>query len=603
MHQIENNLRRSGTDSIGTRFLLTVERFADRIAIREHNAGISYRTLLDRVLHVAGGLKALEIGIGDSVVVSVSTTTDGVVAILAILFVGAIYVPVEEGYPPERIAAIVSDVNAKAAIVDMRTAATTVDVLNDARVTIGQYATLIESRSLDAARVHTDAASIASILYTSGSTGKPKGVAQIHRNVLHHVDTLTRRFSIDHEDRQTLLASLAFDGSTTDLYCTILNGATLLPFSFRREGSVALLSFLESSEATLFHSTPTLYRALVGQQPVRILPHMRVIILGGEPVFYSDYVSAQSLCLPGALFVNGYGATETSGFVAMHTLAVGTTYSGDGTNRILPIGRAVDGFELFFIDDQGNSNWERGELQIRSPYIALGYWHGRQFNTASGDDRNPAEGQRLYATGDWGHLNVEGEIVLQGRRDRQEKIRGYRVNLVEIEMVADMDDSVRHSVAKAFSDPRSGAREIVLYVVPVIGQLIDIDALRQRLRQHLPSFMQPVYIEIVDTLPLLATGKTDVHALSVPSPVMTQPDVDSDVSLVDQVSAIWREVLGVLDVDVNRNFFDIGGSSILLARVHARLQEVTGIRVPLFRLFEHPTVERFATFLATKQRS
>ncbi|ANW60238.1 MULTISPECIES: non-ribosomal peptide synthetase [Burkholderia] len=592
----------AGSDSIGTRFLSTAERFADRVAIRESDACISYRALRERVLRVAGGLDALGVERGSPVLVCTSTAMDGVVAILAILVVGAIYVPVEDSYPPERIAAIIADVGAKAAIIDERGAAAIADTLNDARVPLARYASLIEARPLDAAKVHANSLSIASILYTSGSTGQPKGVAQIHRNVLHHVDVLTRRFSIDHEDRQTLLASLAFDGSTTDLYCAILNGATLLPFSFRREGAEALLSFLEASEATLFHSTPTLFRALVGLQVVRNLPQLRLIILGGESVFHSDRLSAQSLCSPTAWFVNGYGATETSGFVAMHALAVGSPGSKEEGNRILPIGRAVDGFELFFIDDQGRTNREHGELQVRSPYIALGYWRGRQFGAASdGDGGTPPEGVRLYATGDWGQADAEGEIVLQGRRDRQEKVRGYRVNMAEIEVAASMNCDVRHAVARAFDDPRSGAREIALHVVPVAGRSIDLEAVRQRLRQHLPPYLQPVHIEIVETLPLLPTGKTDLQALSVPAPVKTTRNVDANASLVDQVSAIWCEVLGVPDIDLDSNFFDIGGSSMLLARVHARLQEAMGIHVPLFRLFEYPTVGRFAAFLSSRQ--
>ncbi|MGG1946854.1 non-ribosomal peptide synthetase [Trinickia sp. NRRL B-1857] len=592
----------AGPASIGTRFLLTAKRFADRIAIRERDADISYRVLLDRVLRLAGGLDAMGVKRGTPVLVCTSTPTDGVIAILATLFVGAIYVPVDDSQPPERVASIVADVGAKAAIIDGDCGAAYTAVLNEVRIPIGQYAKLIEARPLDTRKVHADGASIASILYTSGSTGQPKGVAQIHRNVLHHVDVLTRRFSIDHEDRQTLLSSLAFDGSTTDLYCAILNGATLLPFSFRREGAEALLSFLEETEATLLHSTPTLFRALVGRHVARVLPHLRVIILGGEPVFHSDRLSAQSLCPPGAWFVNGYGATETSGFVAMHALTVGAPEPTEEMNRILPIGRAVEGFELFFLDDQGRTNLEQGELQVRSPYIALGYWRGRQFGAPlSGDGDMPPGDTRVYATGDWGQADAGGEITLQGRRDRQEKVRGYRVNLAEIEMVASMHDDVRQAVARAFDDPRSLTREIALYVVPVDGRSIQPDAMRQRLRRHLPPYLQPVHIEIVDTLPLLTTGKTDLRALSMPVAVKTRHDVDANGNLVDRISAIWREVLGVPDIDVDRNFFDIGGSSILLARVHVQLQETTGIRVPLFRLFEYPTVSRFAAFLSTRQ--
>ncbi|WP_328616438.1 AMP-binding protein [Amycolatopsis sp. NBC_00355] len=539
----------------------------DRIAVVEHDAVVSYA----RLAGLAGGHAArlLDAGVrpGDRVGLVTGHGTRAIAAILGTLAAGCAYVPLDPTFPRDRLAHQVGAARVSAVLADAEHVELAEALCDNGSARVVR--TGPETAPLPVPDPDPD--TTAYVLFTSGSTGTPKAFAQTHRNLLHVVDNQIASLGVTAADRLSLLASFGFDAAIPDLYPALLTGAAVVPVDLRVHGVAHAARELARHEVTVYHSTPTVYRYLLDSFD-GALPSVRTVLLGGEPATYADV--RRGRFADGCVFVNGYGATEVT-FAAHHRLT-SADVDPDATGP-LPIGTALPGYELTVLDG--------GELEVRSEFLAEGYLDrpGPAFGTT-------AAGLRTYRTGDLGEVLPDGNLVCLGRLDRQVKVRGFRVELTEIEAKL----AEHAEVAEARAIVRDG--ELLAYVVPAPDAGPDPVALRTGLTEVLPGYAVPAAVIVVAAFPLTVTGKLDEEALPAPRP-STPAEIAPLSEAEQQVHAIWHEVLGHANFGTSDAFFDVGGHSLLLGRVQQRLAAEFDTDVPLLDLLEHPTVAAQAAYL------
>jgi amino acid adenylation domain-containing protein len=444
--------------------------------------------------------------------------------------------------------------------------------------------------------------SLAYILYTSGSTGRPKGVVQNHRNVLHYIRVYTNNLHLNVADRLTLFSSYCFDASVMDIYGALLNGATLYPVDIREEGLADLAEYLIAEGITVYHSTPTVYRyflnALTADEKLEF-PDLRLVVLGGEKVSRGDVESYQRHFTDNCLFVNGLGPTEAT-VSLQNFINKQTKISGDS----VPVGFPVTDTEVLLLNKAGKPAAVSGEIAIKSAHVALGYWRNDEA-TAAAFGCKPFAGPRtprVYRTGDMGRRLPDGSIRFEGRKDFQIKIRGFRVELGEIESAISAYPEVREAVVVAHEN-RAGDKRLVGYIVPQRQSASIAAELREFLQKKLPEYMVPSAFVMLEALPLTPSGKLNRRALPAPQDLNAQrqnndPGAANCRSPLEHTLAnIWSEVLDVQTIGVNDNFFELGGHSLLAVRLFAQIKKRLGKRLPLATLFQAPTVAQLAAVI------
>jgi amino acid adenylation domain-containing protein len=631
--------------SIASRFWRQVRERPDRPAVLAGDGSWSYGCLGAWALAVAAALRAgpgpdgeRRPGGGRRVALLLDHGPAAIAGILGTLTAGATYVPLDPRYPQARLATMLADAEAGViltgpahrplaeALVGAAGAGARVVGLADPPALAGTAAAGLaraaETGAAWAAAVPCDAP--AYILYTSGSTGRPKGVVQTHRNVLHQVRTHTGNLGIGPGDRISVLSSFSFDMAVTDSFSALLNGAGAVPVDLRETGLARLAELLAECGVTVYHSTPTVYRYLLEALAERTLPRVRAIVLGGEVVVRDDLERFRRHFGDHCVLVNGYGATEIS-FAVQNHLTKADVAAGRGTgDGVVPIGYPLDGAQVELLSPDGDSAAEAGEITVRSPYLA-DYWRNPEADAAR-FSRGPG-GLRTYRTGDLGRWLPDGRLLYLGRLDRQVKVRGYRVELGELEAALAGLDEVARAAAVA-REGTTGELAIVAYVVGAAGRAPDPSALRRALARVLPSFMLPSEIVPLDALPLTPTGKVDARALSdaglaprrrprasapapgaagggpAPAPGAGEGGARGRAAgaavpdLALAVADAWCAVLGRDEVGWEESFFDLGGHSLLMAQVQQRLERTLGERLPLATLYAHPTVASLARHLA-----
>ncbi|MEV4815850.1 AMP-binding protein [Micromonospora tulbaghiae] len=512
----------------------------------------------------AAGLRA-----GDRIALLTAHGAPTVAALLGALATGCAYVPLDPGFPVARLRHMVdaAGVTAVACAAEHR----------DLASTLAGERPVVALDEVPPAPLHPVAAdpdALAYVLFTSGSTGVPKAVGQTHRNLAHVVDNQIAALGVGPDDRLSLLASFSFDAAIPDLYPALLTGAAVVPVDLRRHGLAHAVDQLDRHRATVLHCTPTVYRFLFDTLGSRRLPTVRAVLLGGEQATWTDAARGRDRFAPDCVLVNGYGATEMT-FAARHVQPLSEV--DPDARGPLPVGVAFPGYRLDLAPDTG-------EIVVRSRHLAPGYLN--QDSDRFGVD---ADGVRSYRTGDLGRLLPGGELVCLGRLDRQVKVRGHRVELTEIEAVL----SAQPGVAGVRAVVRDG--ELLAYARPA-GTRPDPAVLRAALTAALPGYAVPRAVVVVDEFPLTVTGKIDERAL--PDPVTEVPAGEAPATDTERaVHDIWCAVLGRDAVARTASFFDVGGQSLLLGQVQQRLAERFGVRLPMLRLFDHPSVAAQAALL------
>lgn len=516
-----------------------------------------------------------------------------VAAILGVLKAGGFYAPLETRHPPSLVAGVVREARAGLVLADAagatlaREAAPGIPALRVDQVLAGGG-----SEARPGIAVGPDAP--ATLYYTSGSTGSPKGVLHTHRTVLHNVMRYTNSLAIDRDDRLTLLQSPSFSGAVSSLFGALLNGAASFPYEVRRLGAAGLGGWLVRERITIYHSVPALFRLAAAGAPS--FPHLRLIRLEGDQMSPRDWLLFRERFSRDCVLVNGLGATECGlvrQFFIDHARPV-----GDG---LVPIGYPVEDMEIAVVDQAGRpvETGEVGEIVVRSRYLAVGYYHRPDLTAAAFRPDPDRPDSRTYHTGDLGRLHPDGCLEHLGRRDARVKIHGTWVDLAQVEAVLLGVAGVGEAAARVHTGP-AGEPRLTGYIVPRGDAVPAASALRAHTAARLFAAAVPAAFVMLSRLPLTENGKVDRAALPPPPPSRPELDVEfaaPGTALEHSLADIWRDVLHLERVGIHDRFYDLGGDSLQLIQVHARVQARLGGEVPITALFDHPTIQALARYL------
>ncbi|MEO6504217.1 MAG: non-ribosomal peptide synthetase [Jatrophihabitantaceae bacterium] len=590
--------------------LAAAARAPGSIAVSCAGSRLTYAQLVRRAAALALALIDHGVRRGDLVGVSTERGEHLVPSLLGVLLAGAAYVPLDPGYPADRLEFIASDaglvaiVSDSVAVSDSVTASGAPSAVGpirlDARRFPGQPA---DPELLATRRPARDASDAAYVIYTSGSTGRPKGVVVEHRNFAALLAATRTEFELSERDAWTLFHSYSFDFSVWEIWACLATGGRLvvvpaetatLPQEFRQ--------LLHDERVTVLNQTPSAFTQLLStERPGAPELAVRLLIFGGEKL------DSRAL-LPwfdrhperDCRVVNMYGITETTVHNSWTDVRRRHALVGDCS-----VGQALPGWTLQVLDEVGNpvAAGEYGEIYVGGAGVTRGYLN-RPALTAErfGPDRQPGRpGGRLYRSGDRGRLRADGEIEHHGRLDNQVKVRGYRIELDEIsgrirELPGISAVTVVLNHRGEDADPHLDAY--------LVATGLDETRVLRHLRDRLPSYMVPSSVTFLDSLPLTGNGKLDPARLPAPQAgsgsAPAAEETAGESPLLEQVRQIWQRVLGRRP-GAEDNFFLIGGNSLLAIRVVGRLREAGVGGEPSARLlYEHPTVTAFTAALASR---
>jgi amino acid adenylation domain-containing protein len=583
--------------SLASRFEQQVARYPQRLAIKSRHHALTYAELNQAANRLAHAILVARGPGAEPVALLFAPGAPAITAMLGVLKAGKIYVPMTPSDPPARLAYLLEDSQAALLVTNCQHAASARPLTRE-RLPVLKTDELDLGLSAENPDLAMPPDALAYIMYTSGSTGQPKGVVDNHRNVLHHMMRVTNEFRVCAEDRQTLLRSYSFNGAIRDIFGALLNGAALYPLDLETEGMTHLAEWLAEEEITIYRSVISVFRRFAGNlSGTEQFPRLRLVHVGGEPVYRADVDLYRQHFAPECVFLAGLGITEvgtTRHYYIDHQLPL--------ADAVVPAGYAVEDMEACVLDDDGHEAGfdTTGELAIRSRYLALGYWRRPELTQAKfvPDPREP--GVRTYLTGDLALMRPDGCILHLGRQDFQVKISGHRVETTEVEAALLGVAGVEQAFVMLRED-RPGEPQLVAYVVPGPTPAPTVSALRRALAQRLPSIMIPSAFVTLEALPFTAYGKVDRRALPAPDrarPALEQRFVAPRTPLEEQLARIWADVLGLDQVGIDDSFLELGGHSLTAGQIVTQVLRTFGIDVSVSVLLEAATVARMAVLIA-----
>ena len=559
---------------------------------------LSYSELDRRSNQLARRLRALGVGPESRVAVCLERSPALMVGLIGVLKAGGAYLPVDPETPRGRVAALLASAGAGLAVTEERLRPIVSDSAS-AVLTLDGDETEIASES-DAPLVQIAktavATNLACVIYTSGSTGEPKGVLLTHRNLVNLVASFLASYRPEPADRILPLTAIGFASFVGEIFPLLCAGGTLvLPDRAELLDVSALVGLISRHGVSIVSTVPSMMASLNALRDR--LPRLRLILVGGEALAAGDV----DKLFGSVRIVNGYGLTETSVCSTCHTLAAADLIPG----AIPPIGRPLMNHRVYLLDRHLRPLPVGcpGEIYVAGDGLARAYL-GDPAATAGRFVPDPWDtGARMYRTGDLGLIRSDGELVYLGRIDQQVKLRGYRIELAEVESVLALHPRIKESFVTVRSMRSEGGEpQLVGYLVPdEMSTAPTVGELLVYLREKLPDYMVPGALVTLAALPLTLNGKIDLALL--PAPDRARPSLASAYSaprseLERTITALWQEELKVETVGVDDNFFDLGGHSLRMAKVHARLKEALGREISLIELFQYPTVSSLARHLS-----
>ncbi len=561
-----------------------------RIAICSGETALSYLEVRQRAAGISSGITSCGLSRGDVCALMSTTPHDLVTGVIGLMNAGVVVMPLDVDTPDARIARLLQQARAKALVCDATLAARIQHL-------IPPHVLLLDSATFGASPPYRTSRSPSPdepcyVFFTSGSTGEPKGILGRSKSVGHFIGWEVATFGVCQDDVVSLLSSPGSDAILRDIFTPLCAGARIAAPADRfvaRDGKL-LADWLAASGVTVLHTVPSVLRRLLAAPHVS-LPRIRTVLVAGEVLLHSDVILWFERFGADVELINMYGPSETTMIKLFHRVR-----REDLRRGRIPIGTPIDGCRAIVLDDDLHPVEPGcvGEICLRTPYRSLGYLHRPELTRASfienpfSDDPHDL----VYRTGDQGRLLDDGVMEFVGRRDRQIKIRGVRVEPAEIESALRLHPDVLDVTVV----PRESGRdeqELCAYVV-MRGDP-DFNALRDYLAERFPDPLIPTRYASLDRIPRTLSGKLDVAALTrfehEPDPRTNTPP---RTPLESRIASIWSDLLELDSVGVTDSFFIVGGHSLLAMQILSRVEAAFSIQMSLNQFLLRPTIEAMA---------
>jgi len=577
------------------------ERSPNRIAAVCENQQITYSELNARANKIAHYLQQL--GVKPEVIVGlcVDRSLEAIAGILGILKAGGAYLPLDPAMPKERLALMLQNAQTPVLLTQQHL----IKNLPETKAYIVCLDKDIPSFS-PTTFVSASGENLAYIIYTSGSTGTPKGVAIEHRQLLNYLHGIQEKLNLPSGANYATVSTFAADLGNTVIFPALCSGGCLHIISQERAtDSQAIAAYFQQHSIDCLKIVPSHLKALLSADNAsQILPKKR-LILGGEPLMWNLIETIQKYN-PDCSIFNHYGPTETTVGVLTYQVKM----QGDRISQTVPLGRPLPNTQIYLLDShlQPVPVGVAGELYIAGAGLARGYLNQPELTAEKFICKSLTQEPetRLYKTGDLARYLPDGNIEFIGRVDHQVKLRGFRIELGEIEAGLSHHPSVREA-AVLLQENEPGNQRLVAYIVSHSKLSVQdsqlIESLRSFLKEKLPEYMIPSAFVVLKALPLTPNGKIDRQALPAPSIAANFTDtfVGPRTSGEEIIAGIWSQLLNLKKVGIHDNFFDLGGHSLLITQLLAKVREIFQVELPLRVLFEAPTVAGLAEKIEMQQ--
>ncbi|KAB8028094.1 non-ribosomal peptide synthetase [Fluviispira multicolorata] len=559
---------------------------SDRVALKIQDKIITYEELDKKSNQVANFINSLGLGSENFIGIYLSKSTDTIITILGVLKSGAAYVPLDPKYPKERIDYIIQDANLDYIIDEIKLQ----KIFNFSDNSINNV---------------TNLNSAAYVIYTSGSTGKPKGVVVSHSSLLNHNLFVQNQYEITKNDRVLQFSSINFDLSIEEIFPTLMSGASLILYPDKIGISIPnFQNIISKNEISILNLPTAFWHSWVNHlDNFEGYNTLKLVIVGGEQANHSSFIKWNHFFKDKVKWINTYGPTE--GTIISSIWKYSQNNFKSLNNEQIPIGRPIDGSQLYITDSYFNlvPIGQVGELLIAGENLARCYLNKPEL-TADKFIPNPFNAElntRLYRTGDLARYLPDGQIEFIGRIDEQIKVRGFRVELGEIENVLFKHQDILNTIVLAQKNAH-GENYLTAYIVCDKKKKIETNVIKEFIKNYLPDYMIPARYIFIDYIPLNQNGKVDKDELrKMEYNLFQKIEIFKPRNeLENQIAQIWKETLGVEEISIEDNFFDLGAHSLMILSVHKKIEELLKTNLEVMILFQYPTVKSLSQFLSSQ---
>ncbi len=584
-----------------TLFFEQADKLSDEIALIFEGNLWTYQELKNWSLQLAQSLVKQGISSGDYVGILMEKSSEQVAACLAILSIGAIYVPIDSKLPIKRIRTILNESSIQYICDHLLTRHITDSLRENRSELIIVSADENDVESFDQSPpLKGDIESTAYMIYTSGSTGIPKGVLISHEGAVNTILDINRRFDIQSGDKILGLSALSFDLSVYDIFGTFAAGGTLvLPTEEGRRDPEHWVQLIERYQINIWNSVPTLLDLLLKSSQAKVVSHLKTVLLSGDWIPL-DLPKGLRTFQPNIRIIAMGGATEASIWSNWYEVQ-----EVDPNWRSIPYGWPLSNQSYHILNSklQPCPDYVIGDLYIGGIGVAIGYED--PIKTQQSFIYHPETNERIYKTGDLARYWSDGKIEFLGRKDQQVKVSGYRIELGEIEFALKKCKGVQEAIAGTY-DGEGGIKRLIAWIIPYQNSCETAQnpqSLRKDLAEILPEYMIPQAIIPLDCFPLSKTGKIDRKNL--PIPVVKKESKNLSVGNEEETLLIrfWEKHLQSSNITVDSNFFEIGGNSLTAMRLVEAIRQHFEIKLSVADFYSSPTIEKLLTLISSLQKT
>ncbi|MDF5724715.1 MAG: amino acid adenylation domain-containing protein [Rhizonema sp. PD37] len=590
-------------------FEIQVEKNPNAVAVVWEEQELTYRELNTKANQLAHYLRSLGVKSETLVGICVERSWEMIVGSLGILKAGGAYLPLDPSYPQERLAFMLEDSQVSVLLSQQKLIAE-LPIHSSRVVCLDANWEAISHQPTENLNCQVEPGNLAYIIYTSGSTGTPKGVMIQHQALVNYTEAKIIECELSIGDKALQFAAISFDGAVAEIFPTLLSGATLVLRGDQMISSVStFIQKCRDYQLTVVELPTAYWHQLtfeLGKGNLELPPSLRVLVIAGERAIPEQVNLWKKTVGEYPRLMNEYGPTEATVSATSCNLSTLNLIRLD--EREVPIGKPLQNYQVYLLDKslQPVPIGVPGELYISGIGLARGYCHKANLTAEKFIPHPFSEqpGSRLYKTGDLARYRNDGNIEYVGRVDSQVKLRGFRIELKEVEAALNQHPQVWETLV-SIQENEPGNKHLVAYIVPhenVPNSLI----LRQFLKDKLPEYMVPTVFVILSSLPLTPNGKIDRKALPVPTSsilVNSEPCILPRTVLEHQLVKIWEEVLKINPISVTSNFFEIGGHSLLAIRLITEIEKQLGYTLPVLSFFREGSIEKIALYLDKQESS